>query len=123
MIVKEKQTDIAILRTLGAGPRNILAIFSIQGVMIGLAGTALGAGLGILVSHNLEELVRWLERILGMQLLDPRVYKMSELPAFVEWSDVIQVCVVAFVLCSLATIYPAWRASRTQPADALRHDY
>jgi lipoprotein-releasing system permease protein len=123
MIVKEKQTDIAILRTLGAGPRNILAIFSIQGVMIGLAGTALGAGLGILVSHNLEELVRWLERMLGMQLLDPRVYKMSELPAYVEWVDVIQVCVVAFALCTLATIYPAWRASRTQPAEALRHDY
>jgi lipoprotein-releasing system permease protein len=123
MIVKEKQTDIAILRTLGAGPRNILAIFSIQGVMIGLAGTVLGAGLGILVSHNLEELVRWLERMLGMQLLDPRVYKMSELPAYVEWSDVIQVCVVAFILCALATIYPAWRASRTQPAEALRHDY
>jgi lipoprotein-releasing system permease protein len=122
MIVKEKQTDIAILRTLGAGPRNILAIFSIQGVMIGLAGTVLGAGLGILVSHNLEQLVQWLERVLGMQLLDARVYKMSELPAYVEWTDVLQVCLVAFVLCTLATIYPAWRASRTAPAEALRHD-
>jgi lipoprotein-releasing system permease protein len=122
MIVKEKQTDIAILRTLGAGPRNILAIFSIQGVMIGLAGTVLGAGLGILVSHNLEQLVQWLERVLGMQLLDARVYKMSELPAYVEWTDVLQVCLVAFALCTLATIYPAWRASRTAPAEALRHD-
>jgi lipoprotein-releasing system permease protein len=122
MIVKEKQTDIAILRTLGAGPRNILAIFSIQGVMIGLAGTVLGAGLGILVSNNLESLVQQLERLLGMQLLDPRVYKMSELPAYVEWVDVLQVCLVAFALCALATIYPAWRASRTAPAEALRHD-
>jgi lipoprotein-releasing system permease protein len=122
MIVKEKQTDIAILRTLGAGPRNILAIFSIQGVVIGLAGTVLGAGLGILVSNNLEVLVQWLERALGQQLLDPRVYKMSELPAYVEWMDVLQVCLVAFALCALATIYPAWRASRTAPAEALRHD-
>jgi lipoprotein-releasing system permease protein len=122
MIVKEKQTDIAILRTLGAGPWNILAIFSIQGVMIGLAGTVLGAGLGILVSHNLEQLVQGLERLLGTQLLDARVYKMSELPAYVEWTDVLQVCLVAFALCALATIYPAWRASRTAPAEALRHD-
>jgi len=122
MIVKEKQTDIAILRTLGAGPRNILAIFTIQGVMIGLAGTLLGAGLGILVSTNLEALVQWLERVIGMKLLDPRVYKMSELPAYVEWVDVVQVCLVAFALCALATIYPAWRASRTAPAEALRHE-
>jgi lipoprotein-releasing system permease protein len=122
MIVKEKQTDIAILRTLGAAPRNILAIFSIQGVMIGLSGTLLGAGLGILVSHRLEVLVQWLERVLRMKLIDARVYKMSELPAYVEWTDVIQVCLVAFALCTLATIYPAWRASRIAPAEALRHD-
>jgi lipoprotein-releasing system permease protein len=122
MIVKEKQTDIAILRTLGAGPPNILGMFAIQGVMIGLAGTALGAGLGVLVSHNLQSLVGGLERLLGTHFLDASVYYMSDLPAYVEWSDVVQVCSVAFLLCALATLYPAWRASRTAPAEALRHD-
>lgn len=123
MIVKDKQIDIAILRTLGAGPRNILAAFAVQGVLIGLIGTTLGAALGVLVSYNLESLVRGLEKMLGTQFLDARVYFMSDLPAFVEWPDVLQICAVAFVLCVLATLYPAWRAARTQPADALRHDY
>jgi lipoprotein-releasing system permease protein len=122
MIVKEKQTDIAILRTLGAGPQNILATFAIQGVMIGLVGTLLGAGLGTLLSHNLESLVAWLERVLGTQFLDASVYYMSDLPAYVEGMDVVRVCTVAFLLCALATIYPAWRASRTTPAEALRHE-
>jgi lipoprotein-releasing system permease protein len=122
MIVKEKQTDIAILRTLGAGPPNILATFAIQGVMIGLGGTLLGAALGTLLSHNLEALVGWLERLLGTQFLDASVYYMSDLPAYVEGMDVVRVCTVAFLLCAIATIYPAWRASRTAPAEALRHE-
>jgi lipoprotein-releasing system permease protein len=122
MIVKEKQTDIAILRTLGAGPLNILTTFAIQGVMIGLVGTLLGAGLGTLLSHNLESLVAWLERTLGTHFLDASVYYMSDLPAYVEGMDVVRVCTVAFLLCAIATIYPAWRASRTAPAEALRHE-
>lgn len=122
MIVKEKQTDIAILRTFGAGPRNVLAIFAIQGVIIGLAGTLLGAGLGTLIAHNLQALVGGLERLLHTQFLDPRVYYMSDLPAYVEGLDVLRVCGVAFLLCALATVYPAWRAGRTAPAQALRHE-
>ena len=122
MIVKEKQTDIAILRTLGAGPPNVLLMFAIQGVTIGLAGTAFGAGLGILVSHNLQSLVGGLEKMLGTHFMDASVYFMSDLPAYVEGIDVLQVCSVAFLLCALATLYPAWRASRTAPAEALRHD-
>jgi lipoprotein-releasing system permease protein len=122
MIVKEKQTDIAILRTLGAAPRNVLATFAVQGVLIGLAGTLLGAALGTVVSYNLETLVGGLERLLGTQFLDARVYYMSELPAYVERLDVLRVCGVAFVLCALATIDPAWRAARTAPAEALRHE-
>ena len=122
MIVKEKQTDIAILRTLGAGPPNILTTFAIQGVMIGLVGTLLGAGLGALLSYNLESLVAALERALGTHFLDASVYYMSDLPAYVEWMDVVRVCTVAFLLCAVATIYPAWRASRTAPAEALRHE-
>jgi lipoprotein-releasing system permease protein len=122
MIVKEKQADIAILRTLGAGPRNILATFAVQGTLIGLVGTLAGAALGVLISLNVEQLVRGLERMTGMEFLDAKVYFMSDLPAFVEWQDVLQVCGVAFLLCALATLYPAWRASRTAPAEALRHD-
>jgi len=122
MIVKEKQQDIAILRTMGAAPANVLRTFAIQGVLIGLAGTAAGAGLGILLSRNIESIVHLLERVLNVQFLDARVYLMSDLPAYVEWRDVVQICAVAFVLCALATIYPAWRAARTAPAEALRHD-
>jgi lipoprotein-releasing system permease protein len=122
MIVKEKQTDIAILRTLGATPRSVLLTFAVQGVLIGLAGTLAGAALGTLVSDNLETLVGALERLLGTQFLDARVYYMSDLPAYVEGGDVLKICAVAFLLCVLATIYPAWRASRTAPAEALRHE-
>jgi len=122
MIVKEKQTDIAILRTLGAAPRNVLLTFAVQGVLIGLAGTLAGAALGTVLADNLETLVAALERLLGTQFLDARVYYMSDLPAYVELTDVLKVCTVALVLCVLATIYPAWRAARTAPAEALRHE-
>ncbi|HTD11816.1 MAG TPA: lipoprotein-releasing ABC transporter permease subunit, partial [Steroidobacteraceae bacterium] len=122
MIVKEKQTDIAIVRTLGAGPANVLLTFAVQGVLIGLAGTLLGAALGSVLAHNLQALVAGLEHLLGTQFLDARVYYMSDLPAYVEGADVLKVCAVAFILCTLATLYPAWRASRTTPAEALRHE-
>ena len=122
MIVKEKQTAIAILRTFGAGPRNVLLTFAVQGVLIGLAGTLLGAALGTLLADNLESLVAALEKVLGTQFLDARVYYMSDLPAYVEALDVLKVCAVAFALCALATVYPAWRAARTAPAEALRHE-
>jgi lipoprotein-releasing system permease protein len=122
MIVKEKQTDIAILRTLGAAPRNVLLTFAVQGVLIGLAGTLAGAALGTVLADNLQTLVAGLERLLGTQFLDARVYYMSDLPAYVELMDVLKVCTVALALCVLATIYPAWRAARTAPAQALRHE-
>jgi lipoprotein-releasing system permease protein len=122
MIVKEKQTDIAILRTLGAGPPNILFTFAVQGVLIGLGGTVLGAALGKVLSDHLGSIVGALERLFDTQFIDARVYFISDLPTYVEGSDVLQICSVAFVLCALATIYPAWRASRTAPAQALRHE-
>jgi lipoprotein-releasing system permease protein len=110
MVVKEKRSDIAILRTIGAAPRNILAIFTIQGVLIGLIGTLAGALLGILIADNLAQLVHGLEHL------------MSDLPAYVEWPDVLRICAVALGLCTAATLYPAWRAAATQPAEALRHE-
>jgi lipoprotein-releasing system permease protein len=122
MVVKDKRSDIAILRTIGAGPRNILAVFTIQGLFIGLAGTLGGAALGLTLSANLESLVHALERLLGTHFLDAKVYFMSDLPAYAEWHDVLRICGVAFALCAVATLYPAWRAAGTQPAEALRHD-
>jgi lipoprotein-releasing system permease protein len=122
MVVKEKRSDIAILRTLGAAPRSILAAFSIQGAFIGLAGTSAGAVLGLVLSANLEALVHGLERLLGTHFLDAKVYFMSDLPAYAQTGDVLRICGVAFALCALATLYPAWRAAGIQPAEALRHD-
>jgi lipoprotein-releasing system permease protein len=122
MVVKEKESDIAILRTLGAGPGNILRIFAVQGVAIGLSGVAAGIGLGALLSINLERIVHLLEKTTGMRFLDAKVYFMSDLPAQVQLGDVFKVAMVALLLCLLATIYPAWRASRVLPAEALRHD-
>jgi lipoprotein-releasing system permease protein len=122
MVVKDKQADIAILRTLGASPRSILKIFVAQGTGIGLIGTVAGIVLGALLSANLETLVHLLERVLNTQFMDAKVYLMSDLPAVVRWSDVLIISATAFGLCCLSTLYPAWRAARTQPAQALRHD-
>jgi len=122
MVVKDKQSDIAILRTLGATPRSILKIFIAQGTGIGVIGTVLGVLLGVLLSVNLESLVHLLERVLSTQFLDAQVYFMSDLPAVVQWPDALQIAATAFGLCCLSTLYPAWRAARTQPAQALRHE-
>ncbi len=122
MVVKGKEGDIAILRTLGAGPANILRTFGVQGVSIGLAGIAAGIGLGTLLSMNLESLVHGLEKLMGTRFMDAKVYFMSDLPAEVQLRDVIKVALVTLLLCLLATIYPARRAARLQPAEALRHD-
>jgi lipoprotein-releasing system permease protein len=122
MVVKEKEADIAILRTFGAGPGNILRVFGVQGAWIGIAGVTGGLLLGALLATNLEALVHLLERVTGTRFLDARVYFMSDLPARVQLGDVVQVAAVALLLCLLATIYPAWRAARVLPAEALRHD-
>lgn len=122
MVVKDKRAEIAILRTMGATPRSILTIFMTQGVGIGLIGTLLGIVFGVLVAANLETLVHGLEKLLRTQFLDATVYNMSDLPAHASWSDVAQIAAAAFVLCLVSTLYPSWRAARTQPAEALRHD-
>ncbi|HYM35060.1 MAG TPA: lipoprotein-releasing ABC transporter permease subunit [Steroidobacteraceae bacterium] len=122
MVVKDKQSDIAILRTFGATPRSVLEIFITQGTGIGVLGVVGGIALGALLSMNLEALIHLLERALNTHFLDAKVYLMSDLPALVEWPDVTIIGATAFGLCCLSTLYPAWRASRTQPAQALRHD-
>jgi len=122
MVVKDKRRDIAILRTLGASPRSILAIFVVQGSLIGVLGIAAGVALGVLISVNLQDLVGALQHLLGVKFLDARVYFMSELPARVLPGDVLRICGIAFALACVSTIYPAWRAARLAPADSLRND-
>jgi lipoprotein-releasing system permease protein len=122
MVVKDKQADIAILRTVGATPRSVLAIFMTQGTAIGVIGTLIGVLLGVLIAVNLETLVHGLEAVLGTRFMDARVYYMSDLPATVQWPDVLKISGTALALCVLSTLYPSWRAARTQPAQALRHE-
>jgi lipoprotein-releasing system permease protein len=122
MIVKEKQTDIAILRTIGAAPNNVLRIFLVQGALIGLVGTFAGACLGWVLALNVTGIIRGIESLFGIKFLDASVYLMSDLPSQVRLGDVLQVSGVALVLSAIATIYPAWRAARILPAEALRHE-
>jgi len=122
MVVTDKKADIAILRTLGASPGSIMRIFIVQGVIIGLFGTLLGVVGGVTLASNVEVIVPAIEHALGMKFLSPDVYYISELPSEMLPSDILKISIVAFVLCVLATIYPAWRASRTQPAEALRYE-
>ncbi len=122
MVVKSKRRDIAILRTLGSSPRSILSIFVVQGSLIGTLGIAFGVIVGVLVAVNLQALVHGLEDVVGFKFLDARVYFMSDLPAHVRLSDVVEICVFAFVLACMSTLYPAWRAARLLPAESLRND-
>jgi lipoprotein-releasing system permease protein len=122
MTVTDKKSDIAILRTLGATPGTILRIFMIQGMVVGVIGTLIGIISGILLALHVTEIVNGLESLLHVQLLSSDVYYVDYLPSHLQFTDVWQVSVVALILCLLATIYPAWRAARTQPAEALRYE-
>lgn len=122
MVVKDKQGDIAILRTLGASPGSIMVVFIIQGTLIGIAGTLAGLGLGALLALNIEQLVHWLEAALGTTFLAADVYFISDLPAELRAGDLLRICGTALALAVLSTLYPAWRAARSQPAEALRHE-
>ena len=122
MVVTDKQADIAILKTMGMGPRRIMAIFMIQGSFIGVIGTLLGVILGIILALNVEVVVGAVEQLLSIEFLSAEVYYISDLPSELRTSDVIRFSLLALVLSLLSTIYPAWRASRTEPVEALRYE-
>ncbi|WP_207848738.1 MULTISPECIES: lipoprotein-releasing ABC transporter permease subunit [unclassified Pseudomonas] len=122
MVVNDKKSDIAILRTLGATPGTIMRTFMVQGTVIGVVGTAIGAVVGIFAALNVSAAISALEGLIGHKFLNADVYFIDYLPSQVQSKDVIMVCAAALVLSFLATLYPAWRAARTQPAEALRYE-
>jgi lipoprotein-releasing system permease protein len=122
MTVTDKQADIAILRTLGASPASIMQIFVIQGALVGVAGTAIGTGLGALLALNVDVIVPFIEHLLGIKFLSKEIYFISVLPSDLRWDDVLRISGVSVVLAFLATLYPSWRAARVKPAQALRYE-
>ena len=122
MVVKEKNADIAILRTLGASPRSILTVFMIQGTVIGAVGVVFGIVFGIAGALNVDVIVAFVERVFGFKFLPQDVYQISDLPSELRYTDVLATTVMSFTLSLLATIYPSWRASKVNPAEALRYE-
>jgi lipoprotein-releasing system permease protein len=122
MMVKDKTRDIAVLRTLGAGRGAIMRIFLMAGASIGVTGTLIGFVLGVVFCANIERIREALESITGTTLFDPTVYFLEQLPAVLDWSEVTAVLIMALALSLLATLYPSWRAARTDPVEALRHE-
>jgi lipoprotein-releasing system permease protein len=122
MVVNDKRTDIAILRTLGLSPRAVLGVFMTQGVLIGWIGTALGVGLGLALALNVDVIVPFLETTFGFHIMDPDVYYISGIPSELHPPDVVRIALAAFLLTLVATVYPALKAARTQPAEALRYE-
>ncbi|AOZ49509.1 lipoprotein-releasing ABC transporter permease subunit [Chromobacterium vaccinii] len=122
MVVTDKQADIAILRTLGASPGSIMKIFVIQGAVAGVLGTLAGVASGVVIALNLDVIVPVIERIIGTKILSSDVYMIDYLPSDVQWGDVSTITIISLLLALFATLYPSWRASRTQPAEALRYE-
>lgn len=122
MVVTDKKADIAILRTLGMTPRQIMLVFMVQGSVIGVVGTLIGGVLGVVSALNVTEWVAWLEKLVGHKFLSSDVYFINYLPSQLRLEDVVLICTAALAMSFLATLYPAWRAARTQPAEALRYE-
>ncbi len=122
MVVTDKKADIAILRTMGASPRAVMAIFMVQGAYIGVVGTFIGTIAGIVLALNVSDIIAFIEMVMKTQFLNPDVYFISDLPSELRWDDVMIVSGSALVMSILATIYPAWRAAKVKPAEALRYE-
>jgi lipoprotein-releasing system permease protein len=122
MAVTDKQADIAILRTLGASPASIMQVFIVQGALIGLIGLGVGVVGGVALALNIETVVPFIESLFGIQFLDKSVYYITDLPSDLQWGDVGIIMAVSFLLTLVATLYPSWRASRVNPAEALRYE-
>ncbi len=122
MVVTDKQSDIAILRTLGASPATVMKIFIVQGSLNGIIGTIIGVIGGVALATNLADVVAFIEELWGVQVLPGDVYFIGFLPSVLKWSDVTTIAIVALIMSTLATLYPAWRASKTRPAEALRYE-
>jgi lipoprotein-releasing system permease protein len=122
MVVTDKKADIAILRTLGMTPRQIMLVFMVQGSVIGVVGTLIGGVLGVISALNVTAWVAWLEKLVGHKFLSSDVYFINYLPSQLRLEDVVLICTAALSMSFLATLYPAWRAARTQPAEALRYE-
>jgi len=122
MVVTDKHPDIAILRTLGASPASIMKVFVVQGAVIGVVGTLAGVIAGVLLALNIDTVVPAIERAFGFQILSREVYYISDLPSDLHWADVWSVALVSLGLAFVATLYPSWRASRVNPAEALRYE-
>ena len=122
MTVTDKRADIAILRTLGASPRSIMGIFMVQGAASGVIGTLAGVGLGLLIAFNVDVIVPAIERMLHVSFLPGSVYLISRMPSEPQSADIVPIVVISLILAFIATLYPSWRASRVQPAEALRYE-
>jgi lipoprotein-releasing system permease protein len=122
MTVTDKQSDIAILRTLGASPRSIMGIFITQGAFAGVVGTLIGVGLGCLVAYNVDVIVPFIERVLGVAFLPKDIYMISSMPSDPRMSDIVPIMLISLLLAFVATLYPSWRAAKTNPAEALRYE-
>jgi lipoprotein-releasing system permease protein len=122
MVVNEKRSDIAILRTLGMTQRGVIGVFLTQGVVIGVIGTLLGLGLGILIAANVSTIVPVLEQLFGFHVMDPSVYYITQIPSELRPGQIATITAIAFVLTVVATIYPAIRGAATEPAEALRYE-
>lgn len=122
MTVTDKRADIAILRTIGASPRSVMGIFVVQGAAAGVIGTLTGVALGLLISFNVGVIVPAIERLLGVAFLPSSIYLINRMPSDPQMADVLPIAVISLVLAFLATLYPSWRASRVNPAEALRYE-
>jgi lipoprotein-releasing system permease protein len=122
MTVNDKRADIAILRTLGASPKSIMTVFVVQGAMVGVIGTLAGLALGLSIAYNIDVIVPAIEKALGATFLPKDIYLIDRMPSEPQGTDIVPIALISLALAFVATLYPSWRASRVNPAEALRYE-